>query len=91
MVVDGRPVIAIAPTTKLKAGMPIPSQFQASSGSRAGPATLTDLPQIPQAGPRLIDALFALKPGEVTSQPDLPERPTTRWPWTTATRSATRP
>jgi hypothetical protein len=67
--ISDRPVTTIGPVTKLKPGMPIPSQFQ----FRRGPATLTEIPQIPEAGPALIDSLFALKPGEVAVEPDLPK------------------
>lgn len=73
LVVDGRPVIAIASTTKFRPGMPIPPQFPGQFRFQRGPATLTDLPQVSEAGPALIDALFALRPGEVAVRPDLPE------------------
>ena len=71
--VDGRPVISIDSATKLKPGMPIPSQFGGQFRFQRGPATLTELPQIPEAGPPLLDSLFALKPGEVAVEPDLPK------------------
>ena len=73
LTVDGKPVIAIESVTKLKPGMPIPSQFGGQFRYERGPATPTDLPEILQAGQPLIDTLFALKPGEVEVRPDLPE------------------
>ncbi|WP_435010105.1 hypothetical protein P12x_001332 [Tundrisphaera lichenicola] len=73
LTVDGRPVISIASTTKYKPGMPIPSQFPGQSSFQRGPATLTELREIPNAGEPLVDTLFGLKPGEVVVQPDQPE------------------
>ena len=68
---DNRPVLAIDSATKMKAGMPVPSQFEMSRFER-GPATLASFPQLPDAGPALIDAMFALKPGETAVEPDKP-------------------
>jgi len=70
---DGRPVLAIESVTKMKAGMPIPSQSSGQFRFERGPATLADFPQLPQAGQALIDAMFALKPGEVAVEPDRPK------------------
>ncbi len=71
--VDDRPVLAIDEVTKLKSGMPVPSQVNGEFRFERGPATPTELRQIPEAGPNLLDALFALKAGEVAVAPDLPE------------------
>ncbi len=70
--IEGHPVIAIDSATKLKPGMPIPPQFMSQFGMRRMPASTTDLPQIPDAGPTLIESLFALKPGQVAVDSDLP-------------------
>ncbi len=69
--VDGRPVISVEGETRLKPGMPVPSQTNGQFSFQRGPARATDLPQVPDAGQALIDALFALKAGEVDVQPDL--------------------
>ena len=73
LTVDGRPVIAIDDVTKLKPGIPIPSQFAGQFRMERGPATPAEFTQIPKAGEPLIDAMFALKPGEVAVEPDVPE------------------
>ena len=71
--VDDRPVIDIEEVTKLKSGMPVPSMVNGEPRFERGPATPTDLRQIPDAGPKLLDALFALKAGQVAVEPDKPE------------------
>lgn len=71
--VDNRPVVAIDNVTKLKPGMPIPSQFEGELRFQRGPASPAEFTQIPNAGEPLIDAMFALKPGEVAVEPDQPE------------------
>ena len=71
--VENRPVLTIDEVTKLKSGMPVPSQVNGEFRFERGPATPTELRQIPEAGPNLLDALFALKAGEVAVAPDLPE------------------
>ena len=48
LIVDGRPVIAIESVTKLKPGMPIPSQFGGQFRFQRGPATPTELPRSPR-------------------------------------------
>ena len=73
LTVDNRPVIAINDVTKLKPGIPIPSQFAGQFRMERGPATPADFIQIPQAGEPLIDAMFGLKPGDVAVEPDEPE------------------
>ncbi len=73
LAVDGRPVVAIDAATKLKPGVPVPSRFAGQFRYERGPASPTDLPQIPGAGPALIDALFALKPGQVAVAADRPQ------------------
>ena len=74
LTVEGRPVVAIPSTTKFKPGMPVPSQFPGQFRFQRGPATLTDLREVPEAGEALVDALFALKPGAVAVQADRPRR-----------------
>ena len=71
--VDGHPVTAIDSATKLKPGMPIPPQFMSQFRMQRMPPTPTDLPQVPDAGPTFIESLFALKPGQVAVEPDLPQ------------------
>ena len=71
---ENRPVIDIPSVTKLRAGMPIPPQFPGDFQFQRGPATPTDLPQIPRAGQELADTLFGLKAGEVAVSPDLPQK-----------------
>jgi hypothetical protein len=73
LTVGTSPVISIPPTTKYQPGISIPSQFPGQARFERGPASLTALTEIPEAGPDLIDTLFALKPGEVAVKPDLPE------------------
>ena len=72
LTIDNRPVIAIESATKLKPGMPVPTQFGGQFRFQRGPATPVDFVEIRQAGQPLIDTLFALKPGEVAVEPDLP-------------------
>ena len=72
LTIEGRPVIAIDSVTKLKPGMPVPSQSGGQFRFERGPATPTELLEIRQAGQPLIDSLFALKPGEVAVEADLP-------------------
>ena len=71
--IEGRPVVSIESVTKLKPGMPVPSQFGGQFRFQRGPATPTDLLEIARAGQPLIDGLFALKPGEVAVEPDQPQ------------------
>jgi hypothetical protein len=73
LTIDNHPVISIESVTKLKPGMPVPSQFGGQFRFERGPATPADLPEIHLAGQPLIDALFALKPGEVAIETDLPQ------------------
>ena len=72
LTIDNRPVISIDSVTKLKPGLPVPSQFGGQFRFQRGPATPTEFSEIRQAGQTLIDALFALKPGEVAVEPDQP-------------------
>ncbi len=74
LVVDGRPVIRIESATKMKPGIPIPPQFPGQFQFQRGPATLSDYPDMPDAGSTLIDAMFGLKPGSVAVEPDGPEK-----------------
>jgi hypothetical protein len=71
--VDTRPVLSIDSVTKLQPGMPIPSQYPGLIPGRRGPAVPSEIRQIPQPGSALIDALFALKSGDVTVEADLPQ------------------
>ena len=71
--IDNRPVIAVDSVTKLKPGMPIPSQVNGQFRFDRGPATPTDLVEIRMAGETLLDSLFALKPGEVAVEADQPQ------------------
>jgi hypothetical protein len=73
LTIDNRPVVSIDSVTKLKPGMPIPSQLGGQFRFQRGPATPVDLVEIRQAGQSLIDTLFALKPGEVAVEPDQPK------------------
>lgn len=73
LTVDDRPVTAIDNVTKLQPGMPIPPQFPGEFRFQRGPAGPTEIRQIPEAGPELLDAMFALKAGEVAVSPDRPE------------------
>ncbi len=73
LTVDDRPVLAIDSVTKLKSGMPIPSRAAGEFRFERGPATPTEIRQVPEAGPELLDAMFALKAGEVAVAPDRPE------------------
>lgn len=69
---DNRPVISVESVTKMKPGMPIPSQSGGQFPFERGPATLADFIEIPKAGQPLIDSLFALKPGDVAVEADQP-------------------
>jgi hypothetical protein len=71
LMVGTRPVIAIESITKLQPGPIIPSR--SPLGMDRGPAVQTEIRDIRQASPAFMDALFALKPGEVVVEPDLPE------------------
>ena len=66
-------MIAIDDVTKLKPGMPIPSQFAGEFRFQRGPATPAEFSQIPQASEKLLDAMFNLNPGQVAVEPDRPE------------------
>ena len=57
----------------MKAGRPVPSQVNGEFRFDRGPASPTEIRQIPDAGPKLLDELFALRPGAVAVEPDLPE------------------
>ena len=70
---EDRPVLSIDNVTKLQPGMPIPPQFPGEFRFQRGPAGPTELRQIPEAGPNLLDAMFALKAGDVAVSPDRPE------------------
>ena len=73
LTVQDRPVITVADVTKLKPGMPTPSQVNGQFRFDRGPASPTAIPELPEAGPVLIDALFALRPGQVAVEPNQPE------------------
>ena len=67
-------MIAIAPTTKFEPGMPIPPQFPGQFRFQRGPATLTDLPQIPDAGEPLSTPSSPSSPARSPSSPTCPKR-----------------
>jgi hypothetical protein len=67
-IVEGRPVRAIEAVSKLRSGLPMPG-----AGLQYGQPTPAELPQIPDAGDLLRSAIFDLKPGDVTVQPDAPK------------------
>lgn len=67
-IVDGKPVITTDPVTKLQPGFPLPGRFLENT-----PATPTEIPQIPNAGPTLRNAFFGLSDGEVEVAPNASE------------------
>ena len=71
--IDNKPVLSIDAATKMKRGTPFPSQVNGQYRLEFGPPSLTDLVEIQRASEALIDALFALKPGEVAVEADKPE------------------
>jgi hypothetical protein len=71
--IDNKPVLSIDAATKMKRGTPFPSQVNGQFRLEFGPPSLTDLVEIQRASEALIDALFALKPGEVAVEADKPE------------------
>lgn len=58
--VDGRRVVTTDPVTRLQPGMPLPGRIFEN-----GPATPTEIPQLPAAGEALRDAYFDLGEGQV--------------------------
>ena len=73
LTVADRPVLTIDEVTKMKQGMSIPSQVNGEFRFERGPASPAEIRQIPEASPKLLDELFALKPGAVAVEPDRPE------------------
>jgi peptidyl-prolyl cis-trans isomerase D len=69
--VDTRPVLDIESVTKFQPGPEIPSPYPGVIPSSRGPSIASEIRQIPQAGPAILDALFALKPGDVAVETDL--------------------
>lgn len=69
-VVAGRPVKALEGVSKLRTGMPM---MGPGGGLQFGRPMPAELPQIPDAGPALRDALFTLKPGDAAVAPDAPK------------------
>jgi peptidyl-prolyl cis-trans isomerase D len=67
-IVEGRPVITIPPISRLQPGFPLPGMM-----FQNGPPTLTEIPQVPYAGPELRDAYFGLEPGAVAVAPNQPK------------------
>jgi peptidyl-prolyl cis-trans isomerase D len=65
--VDGRRVRAIESASKMRTGLPIPG-----AGMQFGQPTPAELPEIPDTGDALRTALFGLKSGDVTVEPDAP-------------------
>ena len=67
-VVEGRRVITTDPVTRLQPGLPLPGRMYDN-----GPATPSEIPQIPMAGPALRDAYFGLTDGAVVVAPNQPQ------------------
>ncbi len=67
-IVEGHPVIATDPVTRLQPGRPLPNQF-----FETGPPTLSDLSPLASPGSALRDAYFDLKDGAVAVAPNQPE------------------
>jgi peptidyl-prolyl cis-trans isomerase D len=66
--VNGRPVIATPLRTRMQPGFPIPGQMLQS-----GPPTLSEIPELPNAGDAVRDAIFSLEPGRVLVAPNQPK------------------
>jgi peptidyl-prolyl cis-trans isomerase D len=66
--VNGQPVIATRPITKLQSGFPVPGQL-----IQTGPPTLSEIPQIPEAGEEIRKAYFDLEPGQVAVAANQPK------------------
>jgi hypothetical protein len=71
--VESRPVLTVESATKSQPGIPIPSPYPGLIPDRRGPSVASEIRQIPKASPELMDALFALKPGDVAVESDLPQ------------------
>ncbi len=71
--VETRPVLEISSVTKLQPGPEIPSQHPGLIPGRRGPAVLTEIRQIPNAGTAILDSMFSLRPGDVAVETDLPQ------------------
>ncbi|MFO0907921.1 MAG: hypothetical protein U0794_06085 [Isosphaeraceae bacterium] len=67
-VVDGHPVITTDPITRMQPGLMLPGRFLEN-----GPATPSEISQLPQAGPALRDAYFDLTEGSVAVAPNQPQ------------------
>jgi peptidyl-prolyl cis-trans isomerase D len=66
--VNGRSVIITPLRTRMQPGFPIPGQM-----FQNGPPTLTEIPELPNAGDALRDAIFGLEPGHVLVAPNQPK------------------
>ena len=67
-VIGDRTILTTDPIARLEsAGLPIPNQFNSTQ------ARPTEIPQIPNAGEAVRDALFGLETGQVAVAPDQPE------------------
>jgi peptidyl-prolyl cis-trans isomerase D len=67
-IVNGRSVIITPLRTRMQPGFPIPGQM-----FQNGPPTLTEIPELPNAGDDLRDAIFSLEPGRVLVAPNQPK------------------
>ena len=67
-IVDGHPVVTTDAVNKLQPGLPLPGQF-----FETGPATLSEIPQIPAVGSAFRDAYFGLSEGSVAVAPNQPQ------------------
>lgn len=67
-IIDGRPVITTDPVTRMQPGLPLPGQFFVN-----GPATLSDIAQMPMLSDALRDAYFGLQEGQVSVASNAPE------------------
>jgi peptidyl-prolyl cis-trans isomerase D len=66
--VDGRPVITTDPVIRMQPGFPMgPPYYQ------SGPATPTEISQIPKVTEGFRDAYFGLEPGQVAVEPNQPK------------------
>ncbi len=67
-IVDGRSVIITPLRTRMQPGFPIPGQM-----FQNGPPTLTEIPELPNTGDAIRDAIFGLEPGHVLVAPNQPK------------------
>ncbi|MFO0954476.1 MAG: hypothetical protein U0835_25615 [Isosphaeraceae bacterium] len=68
-IAEGHPVVATDPVSKLQPGAILPGRFFEN-----GPATPSEIPQIPAASEDLRDKYFSLQEGQVAVAPDQPKK-----------------